>query len=31
MATLDELMKINGVVAAGQFSDDGKLWTCGGS
>jgi roadblock/LC7 domain-containing protein len=25
MATLDELMKINGVVAAGQFSDDGKL------
>jgi roadblock/LC7 domain-containing protein len=25
MATLDELMRINGVVAAGQFSDDGKL------
>ena len=25
MATLDELMKINGVVAAGQFSYDGKL------
>jgi roadblock/LC7 domain-containing protein len=25
MATLDELMKIDGVVAAGQFSDDGKL------
>jgi roadblock/LC7 domain-containing protein len=25
MATLEELMKINGVVAAGQFSDDGKL------
>ena len=25
MATLDELMKLNGVIAAGQFSDDGKL------
>ena len=25
MATLDELMGMNGVVAAGQFSDDGKL------
>lgn len=25
MATLDELMRINGVVAAGQFTDDGKL------
>ena len=25
MATLDELMGIKGVVAAGQFSDDGKL------
>jgi roadblock/LC7 domain-containing protein len=25
MATLDDLMKINGVVAAGEFSPDGKL------
>ena len=25
MATLDELMKINGVVAAGEFTADGKL------
>jgi roadblock/LC7 domain-containing protein len=25
MANLDQLMKITGVVAAGQFSDDGKL------
>lgn len=25
MATLDELMTMTGVIAAGQFSDDGKL------
>ena len=25
MATLDELLKINGVVAAGEFSADGKM------
>jgi roadblock/LC7 domain-containing protein len=25
MATLDELLKIEGVVAAGEFSADGKL------
>ncbi len=25
MATLDELMTMNGVIAAGQFSDDGTL------
>ena len=25
MTTLDNLMKINGVIAAGEFSDDGKL------
>ena len=25
MATLDDLLKINGVVAAGEFSPDGKL------
>jgi roadblock/LC7 domain-containing protein len=25
MATLDELLKIDGVVAAGEFSVDGKL------
>ena len=25
MITLDQLMKINGVVAAGEFTDDGKL------
>ena len=25
MATIDELMKINGVVAAGEFSVDGKM------
>jgi roadblock/LC7 domain-containing protein len=34
MATLDELLKIDGVVAAGEFTADGKLgtislrWTC---
>jgi roadblock/LC7 domain-containing protein len=25
MATLDELLKINGVIAAGEFTSDGKL------